>query len=1619
MKRRQHFAQRRLARKRRMRLAQAMRPQADDRAGSTIVVVIVLMMGLLFLGMLLLTETSQEKENAEYYASGAKNTDEAVLDPEPIFQAGLRQILIGANNNEHQSPFYGGRNSMLPRMLGRDTHPFSGEGINLILWNEDQNGNTILDPGEDVNGNGQLDNAAIAIDQNRDGNPDSLDQSMFAMNNCPAAVGSDRTQIGSMFSFNNMPEPDVGYVYPDHTSSFLSYRGPVRSGGGSIIVELPSYHRPQILRSLIATPNNATENANNWYVNARTRSLVMRPHVEHYALLNNGAIAQSGGNRIYRFVSNTHPEAGMNPFPFTGLREGRYVPGETQLNLDEDPDGDGVKNAVYLDIDQPVYSSPDGTQKFVPLISVTVRDMGALLNLNAVGNAAQVRNADGSTYQPPAPPGLSSFISRSNQGASRSEINPQWLLTADISSAATGDFDQHNWNYGRNPATNVDLANMEWFWLMKGRAEFQSAGAANVVGLLPGINGDAQLLQQLYSGSPPPGTTFPGPGNTQADDNGNQFAGAAYAGNGTVFPPTVNFPAFAQPFDFFGRGTILDGTSTTQRNLVTTGRHKFPAYSSYFGFGSPYPSSLRPSWQNSVLRDERAETRLWASEASAQTSDLTLPPANTATLHMSPGDRNSTGRLTDRVLTLAPYNLVDSNDAAERSRRFTTQSWDLKSYGRPYYATNAAALRNWEFSPSAGGAGGAYQFPPLPAGMITGSDPFRPEVRDLLRLWAGDRATKRLQRRLGINGITDRAPSGLLRVRPLTPHVFGDDGSGTPKLGSAPVSGGSSVLGASRFLIVGPEQIGGGASAYQRQEWLARFDRQRLCRDIYVMLYMFGGARNDNCMSTSNSGYALYSEDQLREMAQFAVNWVDALDPDDTITKFEYDRDLSNGWNLDDDPYTNDGFSPAPTDAYYPEDGGQRGVVFGVEAQKLCISEGLAILAKKVADTDMNPNNDDLDATQWDDTDHRRFAYVELQNVSPNTVSLENGNWQVIIKNANASATIAERRLTIRGSSLAVSAPSSTDLTSRFTIMTAGDTHNKDASSGSRTGAVLPSHFEVNPQNGNSGPLDTHTYTRIAPYNAGDLDLLTVNNPDAVYSVAPAGSGAYSDGQEQTNTSANPAGTTWLSLSGQDSITAGQTIVVQLRRRQHLSRTEPHRHRAASDQAQHDRESVDNPWVLVDEFRMPLSVFDMVDDHAMSGAAQLTTDLQAQLQNVRSAERRQPLNLRSYLHSITGVTPSDSSSYRLNTLGNVNNVSGPLSTPFPVWQPHFDRNFASAAELFAVPLYGPHDLTWLISEDPSSVAAKTAFNPTNPPSTLPAQKQKADYRNTAGNRFLRPDLPTGGVNAGNRWHRMLSLFEVTEPNPADNPWYVTSFGAYNNLGYYRTPGKINLNTLRHPGVLAGILDDRNNGISFSPNGPNFLSGHGRDFWHELLLARDGRDPITGGTLTLPGIPSISRPFRELSYGADNENSIEKTVLRSTPSDGGTPSNRRRLFEAGTFAQHTGRATNTTIDLSTRYRFLSKVMNNTTNRSNVFVIFMQIDFFEAKEVNASTGEKVVRIGAKLPDSPGYRQVYVVDRSKAFDFLQPADLPQVSGGRFTFSLRSDLDFSKLILHKQRIR
>jgi hypothetical protein len=232
----------------------------------------------------------------------------------------------------------------------------------------------------------------------------------------------------------------------------------------------------------------------------------------------------------------------------------------------------------------------------------------------------------------------------------------------------------------------------------------------------------------------------------------------------------------------------------------------------------------------------------------------------------------------------------------------------------------------------------------------------------------------------------------------------------------------------------------------EREFW-ARRDRQQMARDIYVLLYTLGGARKSTANNISDyrrandpnlaedaapiapndpsdplyfsTAQPLYTHRQLRRMAQFAVNVVDALDTDNIVTKFEYDKNLgpspsgsTGGWELDDNPYTSSDDvnttvgADATENMLYPEDTDGRGVVYGVEAQQLALSEILAIRSEAITPAGDSP------ATPYTDDQPRDFLFVELQNMLPMELDLatarsgssnpERGVWRIVRNNRPA-----------------------------------------------------------------------------------------------------------------------------------------------------------------------------------------------------------------------------------------------------------------------------------------------------------------------------------------------------------------------------------------------------------------------------------------------------------------------------------------------------------------------------------------------------------------------------------------------------------------------------------------
>lgn len=1587
----------------------------DDRRGSVLIVVITLLTALMVLGFFMFTRAAQDQQNSLYFADGSKNIQPLQLNQDAIFDSYLRQLILGSAPNEYNSVFYGGYPSLLPGMLGTDFAPGSGEGVRL-MW-------PLVAGNYDPNG-------VLQVDMDHDGVPDGPAFDYLAeLNHTPAAEGSVQSLTDNM-TMHQLPQPDVGYTYPDHTSPWLTYYGyvPIINAAGQRVgsqkVVLPSMHRPQMIRNL-GVPQAS------WYSDPATVSRVFRPHREHIAFDNTG---NPQGRRYEDGSLGTTLNPFNLPLPNDGHWGGVNVAAAAP-QYDADPTGRGWNDAVYVDIGFPIQTDPLTGQQYVPLVAATILDAEAYFNLNIHGNSNQYLAATPITNANFG--GMNRFLSRSHQGVSRSEVNPQWGLNSGLGETGAADpFEQYRYLFGHNPVDNWELSNMDLWRLLHGSPIFANgspvpATQADIVQLVAGRYGETARLDSAIASHL--STAFPWPGTTGTDDNGN----GAWGDPGVAFGYGAGMvPAFSHPLDVFGIGSATNNANYRQRLTHNLGPLLYAQYNNI-------ATNNNTLWLNAIggnlitggvgaqVGDEPDETVAEPGLAALQPDDQTYGASTAAALQMTRFDL-TTNNFSDRVLSLASFNFSDSNREEAIRALFGTTSSDLKAYSHRYHdpAFMNPAFRNWEFVDS--DTDGLPDFPPVINAFAANDprQPIRPELRELMFMEVTgyqNNDFRKLQRKLSVNGALDRDPSNDLRFRPLTPH---------------PTTG----LGATRINysgIVRPEQI----TTLNQREFMARRDRQLMARDIYTMLYLFGGGNDSINYLTTPDPYNATSPagaQRLREMAQFAVNVVDALDTDDVVTKFEYDVDLSDGWGLNDYPFDYSGISPTDTITDLGSGAGtqQRGVVYGVETQTLCLNEGLAIIAGEVHSDPMDQGSgtEDLAATEWDDQKHNHFLQFELQNVSAQTVRFNQGQWQVVVRplddprSATGGTLIGpERRLEINSASLVVN--NSTLANSFLTVGTVGTDDN--------TAPIFPvgSFAAVAPADStNPGPSriminDGTTNQTVAPSLSVSspqyLDLLRQSGDYQIYDDAFTTTPTTDvDDHDSTSALANtapaPAGVQLLEFNDEESLTvngamSGTTgplsnkyVELVLRRRLDPNRARP------TDSSTEEKE--DNPWIVMDRMQIPLQLLQLASGD--TGA-----QVQTQVQNLDGSESRyQPL----YADASNGASSQSlqnpgNNNYK-NSLGERNRVGG--TADYTLWQPHFNRDYASLAELLNVPLYGPDRLK---NFDQAPFWDAWTFTTMKlGETTTTGEEAKLTGSETFGNRVFNPDpgndsLPAPGtVTDDNRWSRLFGFLEVPRRQGISGYGEIIGRVADDQQDdVYRNHGPIQLNTLRNPEVLGGMLDDvrvMSLNLGADPNLaalPDTVGGEPEreDWWTSFVTARDQYDPAAlglgvGESFVAPGIPGVSRPFRPLGYSDDGISSIQHTLLRSLPFEDGAVIPPRQLFELGTETDHTGN----NIDYAEKYRLLGKAMNHSTTTSNTFYIFLQVDYFEAQYFN-----NAVRIGAKLASSPGYRGFFVVDRAKALDMVTDDDLPPTTDpntGASLFSFNQNFDWRSLVLYRRRL-
>ncbi len=1639
-------------RRQRQRVQSHLRRQRDERRGSTLLIVLVLMAMLASLGVIFYIFAAQERASANYYSDAAK-VKQFDIDADTLFDFGVRQLIEGPPSSSFRnSALSYRRHALLPNMLGLDA---SGSKLDFAPFN-----GVAFVPAD----------ALYNLINDSDGaNPNNIRR--------PADLA------------NRDPE----YTYPDVNNVFLSYDGyepfgTGYSGGtndgalGRRRIIIPSFHRPQItsIKGSHATP---------WFTSAAANE-VLRPHVGHQY------VGSRGPSGTSRYLTDAAAQAlwGTNVvgFPITPPGSpvfGAPTPARTpqrgqqgvwslsapptattqiEYEYDVDNDNDGVWEGVWLDLDFPPLEDATG-QLYVPMFSFTVKDVDALLNLNVHGNMARVWNSNVNLDTVPfgGPSNNDAFISKSNQGLFASEVNPLWALNrrppTTSGSISSGNYDGA---YGADPffGTTVgapapgnwkEAANRDWLYLLMGR--YSTAPSD----LVPGRWGEEHLLyraivngsslQPRYFSVDPASSLssptlltnpWPGPGQTQYDDNGDRMkiAGDFF---GSAYQP------FGKPLDYTGLGSYWNTASGKQGNYGSSAGlpGRWPLFTRYSNSSQAstvqWPTSgLANSVQYEGLFNDAGEMVIDAD--AKKDEDALFGAEEMRALHLVSSDFAFTTGGQSRLTQLAPYNLTatattwgapasNSRESQEFRSKFTTRSWDRKQHSVGYNSN-----RSWEFSADADNDS-KLEFPPRlgTQNPYSPTDLFRPVLRRLIEVEQNNFDQPRYQLRLNLNELlvgpngnplpsfqqNQLPPNIQLSYRPLTPHpdqtTLGAGAIGAQAPYPTNPSGGRGV---------------GSFSSAAHQEYWARRDRQLMARDLFALMYTLCWPDGTN-PTTASFGSTAANQAMIRQFAQYAVNLVDSLDRDNIATKFEFDIDPTNanGWAVDDDPYTNGDGS------------GDRFVVYGVEQTGLTLSEAAAARSEEVASSN-------LGFTEWDDqfANGTHFSYVELRNPGPGTVSFANRAWRVEVgpDYANQSLFVpatnyqAVRRLDLRGMSVAE-----------------GNTFTIGSADNPRAASTYPSVMKVGITGSAPSDWDADMTTWIMPAQQQlDLDLKKASQ---------ATNYVLTDGTSSTVTT----GALYDNIVY--SMIQSKTTPLYFRLYRRLSPDRAFPSSAA--------EEADNPYVLVDEIALSSSTVTAPSNTMSTGprgtvtfaSGDMAADITAKLANLRSRERGQPFSTAStngyIFHSPSGPYG--------NTLA-ANNGNSPGA--FTNWQKVFDRDFASVGELLQVTLGGYSDIIGLQGNAISSSRAPLPGIATGLDINGTYQTLTSDTTSTTTTVATIPSdaevmfrpliMPNGGsglATTATRWHRLLDIVEVPSRMQAAIP------GFPNPVDYSRVAGKININTVRHPEALAALIDDpsimslqvdEDTNLNGTLDGSEdsatkgvtgtldllhppklFRTDNGvvTDSWWEALLAsRDGgrngsylatADATTG--LYLPGT-SNSVPFRGFTQAAGTLGgvipqyaSIEHTLLRSWPGDGypvnDTSTNQpRQMWELGTQNEHRGNDGMgnpvAALDPYVRSRLLNKLMNNVTTRSNVFAVFASVKFFRANR----TASGAVQIGGPLKpfadttglpttppnrnDSgwqPEYRRFYVIDRSQ----IEKAYDPQSK----TFNFRALIEFQQDLL------
>ena len=389
-----------------------------------------------------------------------------------------------------------------------------------------------------------------------------------------------------------------------------------------------------------------------------------------------------------------------------------------------------------------------------------------------------------------------------------------------------------------------------------------------------------------------------------------------------------------------------------------------------------------------------------------------------------------------------------------------------------------------------------------------------------------------------------------------------------------------------------------------------------------------------------------------------------------------------------------------------------------------------------------------------------------------------------------------------------------------------------------------------------------------------------------------------------------------------------------------------------------------------------------------------------------------------YLNKVFG-TPLNASTASLPARYN----GQPTTKPFP-WFNWNNRPFVSPAELMMVPATRSSQMLLWYSLDYGALAGNPGnyFDPTAPSASNPTPAfthllnffPPAPTPATASGATPGPTPLAGGAYRIFDYLQVPSRFVGTEiqcnpswfnldPNGATKGFAF--YPPFNNISRYREPGRVNINTIFHPDVWAGVTNyfPGNNYTCYTVGGtpPSPM------YWPELTASRRGYAPATGeGDMNHAYPTRFANPFRSaasanlvpLASMAPTRD-VDATFLRSETMLGGAASSRPLFAFDSVIGGRSGEQQVTPDNYNQpgsnpffRFQPYEKLGNVLTTQSNVYAVWITVGYFQVQKAPNKTGttspdptiypdgyQIMGELGADSGEVKRHRAFYLFDRS----------------------------------------